>query len=808
MNEKSAQILELPKILERLARYTAFSASTELALDLQPTPYLDEAQDRQQETTEARALMANHDHITVGGARDVRPDALSAARGVILDTQTLLSIRATLRQGTTLRRILSRLSPQYPMLASIAELLEECTALQHEIGRVLDEGGEVKDTASTKLSTVRRDLRVAFDRLQDKLHGVIHNSANTKYLQETLITQRHGRYVIPLKAEFKGKIPGIVHDQSSSGATLFIEPLATVELNNTWRELQLEEENEVRRILRELCDFVGHESKYIVRTVETLAKLDLIFAKARYADTLEATAPELVGFRDVPYPHPGSTVDLREARHPLLDPKTVVPIDVTVDEETYALVITGPNTGGKTVALKTVGLLALMAQCGLHLPVDEGSTLSVFDDVFADIGDEQSIEQSLSTFSSHMTNIIAILKTADPRAMVILDELGAGTDPAEGAALARALLDDLVDRGITTIVTTHHPELKIYGHEKPGVRNASVEFNLETLAPTFRLMVGLPGRSNALQIAERLGLPEPIIQGARSLITEDDLIADDLLDEIHKTRDEIRDTEQATRRSFDEAETLRGELRERLDDIENERRRVLAETRSDAEVEIDELRSEIRRMRKRLQAAGQPLDVIKQVEGASKDLEDDLDARIDVPASASHVPGDDEDRQLRLGDRVWVPSLNAEGEITELSNNEAEVMVGRLRVRAKPEELVYRSKSESKRQQKKKKQRSSDVRSAAQSTATATTKTRSPGIELDLRGQTVEDAVPTLEDYLDAAYMAGMPFVRVIHGKGTGALRRAVRERLHGHPLVKRYAPGKRHEGGDGVTVVNLASMQ
>ncbi len=800
MNDKSAHTLELPKILEQLARYTAFSASTELALDLQPTPYLDEAQDRQRETTEARALLATHDHITIGGARDVRADAAAAERGVLLDPQTLLDIRHTLRQATTLGRILTRLRGQYPTLAAIAERLEECTALQHEIGRVLDETGEVLDSASPKLARLRREIRVAFDRLQSKLNNIVHSSANAPYLQETLITQRHGRYVIPLKTEFKGRIPGIVHDQSSSGATLFIEPLSVVELGNALRELELEEENEVRRLIRELCDLVGHEAKYIARTVEALALLDLIFAKAKYADALDASAPELVGFRDATFPHPGSTLQLKQARHPLLDPKTVVAIDVELDEETFALVITGPNTGGKTVALKTVGLLVLMAQCGLHLPVADESRLSVFREVFADIGDEQSIEQSLSTFSSHMTNIIGILESADERSLVILDELGAGTDPTEGAALARALLDELVGRGITTLVTTHHPELKIYGHEKPGVSNASVEFDLETLAPTYRLVIGLPGRSNALAIAERLGLPEAIITGAKSLLGEADLVADDLLDEIHKKRDESRRAADASMESFKKAEELRAELRARLHDIEEERRHVLAEAREEAEQEIEALRAEIRRMRKRLQAAGQPLDVIRQVEQEAATLDEDL---LPLPVPEPAIPGDEEAPQYRVGDLVWVNTLSAEGQITELTGQEAEVMVGRLRLRADLGELSPRSRSESKRDKK----AARAARGPAATRTEASSKPVSPGLELDMRGQRVEDAIPDLEDYLDAAYMAGMPFVRIIHGKGTGALRQAVRDRLKGHPLVQHYETGKPKEGGDGVTVVKLAAM-
>lgn len=804
MNPKSAQTLELPKILNRLASYAAFSASKALALELAPTPYLDEAQDRQKETGEARTLLASHDHITIGGSRDVRSDVMAADRGVLLEPQTLLDIRYTLRQATTLRRIITRLSGQFPALASMAERIEECSALQNEIARVLDDAGEVMDSASPKLARLRKELNVAFDRLHGKLHSIIHNANNQKYLQEVLVTQRHGRYVIPLKAEFKGRIQGVVHDQSASGATLFIEPLATVELNNAWREIQLEEQNEVRRILRELCDFVGREATFIVRTVETLAQLDLVFAKAKYADALDATEPELLGFRDAPHPHPGSTIQLKEARHPLLDPKTVVPIDMVLDDDTYTLVITGPNTGGKTVALKTVGLLTLMAQCGLHIPVAEGSRLSVFREVFADIGDEQSIEQSLSTFSSHMTNIITILDEADHESLVILDELGAGTDPTEGSALARSLLDDFLARGITTLVTTHHPELKIYGHETPGVENASVEFDLVTLAPTYRVMIGLPGRSNALAIAERLGLPKSVIESARALVGDSDLQADELLDEIHRKRDESRRAAEASMQSFTAAENLRSELRGRLENIETERREVLAQAREEAEQEIDALRQEIRRMRRRLEAAGQPLDIIRQVEQDSSELEEDL---IPVPPpSTKPVDDGEEQHQFRLGDLVWVVPLNAEGQIAELTETEAEVTVGRLRMRAKLDDLMYRSKSESKRDAKSRRL-ATETRGAARTREQVSTRGASPGLELDLRGQIVEDAVPTMEDYLDAAYMAGMPFVRIIHGKGTGVLRSAIRDRLHGHPLVKRYERGGPKEGGDGVTVVSLVEQ-
>ncbi|PJF24970.1 MAG: endonuclease MutS2, partial [Phototrophicales bacterium] len=395
---------------------------------------------------------------------------------------------------------------------------------------------------------------------------IVSAQQNQPLLQEALVTMRNGRYVIPLKADHKGKIPGVVHDSSSSGATLFIEPLDTLELNNRWRELQLDEEKEIRRILSALTMQIGAESEAIVRTVEVLAYFDLVLAKARYAEALKAAEPTLLDFRPRGT-HPGSTIRLLGARHPLLR-GNVVPIDVEFDENTWVLVVTGPNTGGKTVSLKTVGLMCLMAQCGLHLPVDEAK-LTVFRGIYADIGDEQSIEQSLSTFSSHMTNTIQILRECDERSLVLLDELGAGTDPTEGSALARAILSHLLERRVTTMVTTHHPELKVYSVETPGVRNASVEFDLETLAPTYRLIVGLPGRSNALAIAKRLGLNPEIIEDAKTMVATEDLIADDLLDEIHRTREDIRRQQAMITAMREDIEREKAELTAQLSAIED-----------------------------------------------------------------------------------------------------------------------------------------------------------------------------------------------------------------------------------------------
>lgn len=796
MNRKSADTLEFPKILQRLAGYTSFSASHELALELAPTPDLDAAGELMQETTEARELLENKSHITFGGVRDVRDQALSCQRGIILDPITLLDIHSTLRRATALRRMLIKLDNQFPLLGEIADHLDDCPALQDEITRILSDDGEVKDSASPRLASIRQQLRTVFNRLQSKINNIVSNSDNAQYLQESLVTQRSGRYVIPIKAEFKGRIPGVVHDQSSSGATLFIEPLATLEINNEYRELQLEEENEIRRILTALCELIGQEADAIVMTVETLAYLDLVFAKAKYAEDITAQPVALVPFAPrQDSPHPGGTIRLLQARHPLLDPQQVVPIDVEFDDETFMLVITGPNTGGKTVALKTVGLLTLMSQCGLHLPVETGSALSVFEDVYADIGDEQSIEQSLSTFSSHMTNFIDILDRANPRSLIILDELGAGTDPVEGSALARAILSVLLERGITTMVTTHHPELKVFGYENPGVRNASVEFDLETLAPTYRLTIGLPGRSNALAIASRLGLSEDIIERARSMVATEELQVDDLLEDIRKTRENTRLSYERTRDNEAETNRLRQELAERLDSIEDERRRVLAEARQQAEEELEDLRAEIRELRRLLQSAGQPLDAIQQVEKGAKTL---AERAPDAPRPLERPTDTGQDRKPRLGESVYVTTLRSQGEVTEVDENEVEVMVGSLRVRAKLDDIEFRNRSERRQAQAIERQQAEQTQRYSREPA------KSPGLELDLRGLRVEEALPKVDDYLDSAYMAALPFVRIIHGKGTGALRTAVRDALRDHPLVNSYKRGSGKEGGDGVTVVHL----
>lgn len=795
ISEKTITVLELHKILEQLAKHTNFSAGGDLAYELVPSTNLEDAQIWQRETAEARDLFENQTSVSLGGAFDVRDIALSAQRGIMIDAQTLLNIRTTLRRGTTTKRTIGRMNNLYPLLAELVEEVEDCQPVQDAIVNAIDDNGEVKDSASARLAIIRRDLKIAFDKLQSKLNRII-TSSKSQYLQESIITMRSGRYVIPLKADYKGKIQGVIHDSSSSGATLFIEPLDTVELNNQWRELQLQEEKEIRRILLALSELVGEHSEGIVRTVEVLAYFDLVLAKARLANEMNAVQPVLVPFAEkaTNANHPGSTVHYKDARHPLLS-GNVVPIDVEFDEDTWVLVITGPNTGGKTVALKTIGLLTLMAQCGLGVPAEEAQ-LSVFEGVFADIGDEQSIEQSLSTFSAHMTNTINILHECDENSLVILDEVGAGTDPAEGSALARAILSTLRDRRVTTMVTTHHPELKIYSVETPGVRNASVEFDLETLAPTYRLIIGLPGRSNALAIASRLGLDAAIIENARGMVATEDLVADDLLDEIHRTRETIRKQHEEIMRLREELEAQRDSLRARLDTIEDERRDVINSARRHAEDELTDFRKEIRRLRNEMRTAGLPLETLRAVQMAAEKIAEYGLKPIEPLPDSPERP----DFDFRLGDTVWLETLNAEGTITELSDNEAAVQVGSLRVRAGLDELQKRSASQRRAMQR------GHVRKY-QSDALPMPKVESPGLELDLRGQRVESALERLEQYVDAAYTSGLPFARIIHGKGTGALRKAVRERVEMHPLISKVETAHPNEGGDGVTVIHMASM-
>ncbi len=801
MNQKTFTVLEYAKIIERLVGHCAFSASVDLARNLQPTPSFDKAKARLEETSEARHLLSVNDIVSVGGARDIREQVKLASRGGILETNDILDIKGTLVSARRLKNLFEKsdLDPElYPRLRKIAETLPPPLGLVDAISRTISEKGEVLDSASPKLASTRKERRTTHARLMTKLQKIISNPDNAKLLQEPIITQRDGRQVVPLQAQFKGKLKGIIHDQSASGATLFIEPINTVEMNNKARELQLAERDEERRVLGELCAQIGEHLDEITLGIEALAQLDLAFAKAKFADAMDAVEPILGERTKVQSSKKKPKVStpnfkLIEARHPLLDPESVVPLDIPLEPETRALVITGPNTGGKTVTLKTVGLLALMAQSGLHIPAESGSELPCFASVHADIGDEQSIEQSLSTFSGHIKNISQILKKADENSLVIFDELGAGTDPQEGAALARAILTELLERDSLSFVATHYPELKAFAHTTQKVVNASLEFNLHTLSPTYKLTIGLPGRSNALAIAKRLGLPQSVLDAAKGDIDPNDIRTDDMLDSIHRQRKQAFKDRRKAQNARVEAHRLRRELNEKLDNIEDERLKILEQARDEAQKQLEAMQAEIQEMRRRLREAEKPLEEVEAVEDEIKAA----GQKVPQPVRKKKVKPVviEEETMLEgnpeVGDTVLVETLGTDGIVTALGKGEVEVQVGALRMWAKLKNLRLKKKAV----REEKKVESTGVRQAIGVL---------PKMELDMRGERAEDALDILERYIDQAYVGGMPFVRVIHGKGTGRLRDVVRDALRHNPYVKSFEEGKHNEGGAGVTVVKF----
>jgi len=801
MDIKSLNTLEYDKVLDILAGYTSFSAGEELARKLHPTADREEAERWQAETREAVELLGSHTSVAIGGARDVRQALENARRGFTLPPEELLEIRGTIVAARNLRRQLLKVADEYPRLAEIVALIEECPGIVSAISQTLDDRGEVLDSASAKLAKIRQEQRVVYGRIQDRLQKIL-NSSQNQYLQEPIITMRSGRYVIPLRADAKGRIKGIVHDHSGSGATLWIEPFSTVELNNEYRGLHIQEQEEVNHILAELSTLVAGQSDAIQRVVERMAELDLIFARARYAAETDAVAPEFIKWRTSPAPrppqhanerakwtppptlHPGSMIWVKGARHPLLDPETVVPTDLTLDENTFILLITGPNTGGKTVSLKTMGLMVLMAQSGLHLPAVEAK-LTVFTNVFADIGDEQSIEQSLSTFSAHISNIIRILKRVDGRSLVLLDELGSGTDPAEGAALAQAIVSFLRDKGATTFVATHYPELKLYASQTEGATNASLLFDVETLSPTYEMTIGLPGRSNAFAIARRLGMDETILGDAMRLIGIGSRQADNLLDSIYELREKMESEEAGTRLALREAEDERDRLQRRLEQIEEERQRILAEAREQAKVEIKAVQEELRQARKKLRGAAS----LNQLKKVSKEVAEFEEQRLAPIAPLIEEPKPRRRQKLAVGDEVLVKSLKTKGEIVSISKKEAVIAIGRLQMRAGLDELEFKGRP---------------LAGEMESEEASPPPAPSPGLELDIRGRRVEDGLAVLEQYLDQAFLARLPWVRIIHGKGTGRLRQAVRKALRQNSHVISWEEGKDGEGGAGVTVARF----
>ncbi len=834
MNERTLRVLEYYKVLDRLANHTSFSAGRDLANELRPSTDRAEVQMRLDTTAEARDLLELRPDTTLGGAREIRGSVKAAAIGRGLDANSFLEILGTLQSSRTLRRTILRAGGgnSFFYLSQIAQRLVDLPMIEGEIESTIGPDGTVLDSASPALRQVRLDIRTAHGRLLEKLNSILSSSQYQSMIQDAIVTMRDGRYVIPVKNDFKGQMRGIIHDSSSSGQTVFMEPLAIVDLNNRWRELQIAEREEIERVLLELAGKVGRHSLEIVAAVESLAELDLAFAKARYANAIRASQPRLG--------EPGGTdrLELIQARHPLLTGR-VVPIDLYLGDQYKALIITGPNTGGKTVSIKSAGLLTLMAQAGLHLPVEDGSSILVFERVLADIGDEQSIEQSLSTFSSHLTNIVSMLDKITGQTLVILDELGAGTDPAEGSALARSIIQFMLRRQAYSVITTHYSELKSFAYGTPGVQNASVEFDVESLSPTYRLIIGLPGRSNALAIASRLGVPPEIIDHAKELVAPEEFQVDAMLAQIQREREETTDLRLQAMKVRAEVERERDELNQRLRGIDEERRGVAAEARAQArqemEEELDVVRQQSRELRDRLleiegaiKAAGQNAELAAQLEKQRRllaeaetraaNLQKEARRRAQakaVSANAQSQTDEADNLTLKAGDRVQIGTLGQEGQILSGPDGEGryEVTSGAFKLKVAGSDLrklkgkprdndngAYTARRRADLADSAEKDRAIRVnaRARTESLAAATP------IEFDIRGWRAEEVNQELDRYLNDAYLSNLPLVRIVHGKGTGVLRQVVRDILKSHSLVSSFRLGEAGEGGDGVTVATL----
>jgi DNA mismatch repair protein MutS2 len=774
--DKTLRTLEFDKVLRRLQEHASFSMGKEAAAALRPATSIRVARDELHRTSEARLLLEAHPNTHLGGAHDVRPAVRRAEVGAILTPLEFLDIGTTLGASVRVRNSIRTSDLDIPWLRTQGERLIESRDLIHAFESTFSERGDVLDSASPALRRIRSEMQVAQGRLMDRLNSMVSSPDTRPLLQDQIVTMRNGRYVIPVRHDSRSKVPGIVHDQSASGQTVFVEPLVVTEMNNRLKELQLAEQREIERILQELSQRVAAQGPALREAIEALGAIDLVFARARYALSLRANEPTL---------NDEGRISLVDARHPLLS-GNVVPLTLWLGQDFQVLVITGPNTGGKTVALKTAGLLTLMAQAGMHVPAAPESQLAVFPKVFADIGDEQSIEQSLSTFSSHMGTIIAMLPEVDGASLVLLDELGAGTDPAEGAALARSIVTGLLEAGARGIVTTHYSELKTFAHEQEGVENASVEFDVETLSPTYRLIIGLPGRSQALAIAKRLGMPRRILARARQQISSGAMRVEKLLSTIQNERQEIGRLFERSREMHEDARKLRDRLQQEMVSIQRERERILADAREEGALVVRDLRRRLH-------------EIEAEAGATSRRSQRELRTRIDeVQTEASQALGPLPSisagghavlQPVRRGATVQVASLGQQGSVVSVSGDEAEVQIGQFKLRVPVDDLEVLTASERKATER-----------AVEYQATR----EAPAMEIDIRGWRADDAVRELDQYLHDNYLHGQNTVRIIHGKGTGALRRAVREQLHDHPLVKGFESEKPNLGGEGVTVVQL----
>ena len=790
MNEKALKTLEYYKIIDMLEAFATSSIGKNKCRQLRPLDNLTEIETMQQETADALSRIYQKGSLSFSGVKDVRGSLKRLEVGSTLGIGELLAIRSLLENASRAKAYSRRETENEhtDSLDNMFELIEPLSPLATEIGRCILSEDEISDDASTGLRQVRRSMKLTNDKIHTQLSSFVSGNSRT-YLQDAVVTMRNGRYCIPVKAEYKSQVPGMIHNQSSTGSTIFVEPMTIVRLNNEMRELEIQEQKEIEMILSNLSQLAAENLDAIFDDVKLLSELDFIFARAQLAKSQNATEPRFNRDR---------IIDIKKARHPLIDKHKVVPIDIRIGETFDLLIVTGPNTGGKTVSLKTVGLLTLMGQSGLHIPAFDNSRLSVFREVYADIGDEQSIEQSLSTFSSHMTNVVRFMETADSDSLVLFDELGAGTDPTEGAALAIAILSTLHDRGIRAMATTHYSELKVYALSTPGVENASCEFDVETLRPTYRLLIGVPGKSNAFAISQKLGLPLSIIERAKEQISQEDETFEDVLSNLEESRKTIESEREELASYKEEIKTLKEQLEEKQDKLDQRKERIIAEANEEAHRILREAKDYADQTMRIFNKAGKDSMSAKELEKHRSDLRKKMDkagkkVALKTPQKQKSTlrPQD-----LSLGDSVKVMSLNVKGTVSSKPDSKGMLFVqmGILRSKVHISDLQLIDEPVI----------TGPALSRTGAGKIKMNKSASVRTEINLLGKTVDEAISELDKYLDDAYLAHLSSVRIVHGKGTGALRKGVHNYLKRLKYVQDFHLAEFGEGDAGVTIVEF----
>lgn len=786
---KNERILEINKVKEMLKGYTASSLGKKAVDEMEIYHDIEVLKMKQEEVTEAANIIIKRSSPPLFGINEIVPHLKHTLLGGSLFPGALIKIGDTLRVSGRLKKFLSNddsdRRSSYPVIENLIGALYTNRVLEQEIANAIVSEDEISDSASPKLRQIRQQIKNKKTEIKNRLEKIITSQDTAKHLQDTVVTMRGDRYVVPVKSESKGKLQGIVHDMSASGQTVYIEPMAVVNLNNELRTLYIEEDTEIKRILEELSAKVAEVAEELMGNEEILKELDFIFAKGQMSIEMDGQAPLL---------NEEGYINLKQARHPLIDREKVVPIDVYLGDTFTSLIITGPNTGGKTVTLKTVGLLTLMAQMGLHIPALSGSSIAIFDKVFVDIGDEQSIEQSLSTFSSHMVNIVKIVKEATPKSLVLFDELGAGTDPTEGAALARAIMDLMLEKHIRTIATTHYNQLKVYALTTEGVQNASMEFDVETLSPTFRVSIGVPGKSNAFEISKRLGLPNEIIDSAGSLINEDNIEFEEVLKAIEKDRSEIARAKEDVLREREDLKIQNERLEKKLSQMEEREEKILRKAKEEGERILRRAREESQLALSEIKDVQKYLDSenSRRLQDAQDMLREGLEKVSDRSEKIVIEEVKNHSKDIKAGDTVKIPSLNQEGIVLENVDKSGDVMVqiGIMKMKLPKKSLIKIEREEEENKNKAAK----ILREKSQNIST----------EIDLRGRNFEEAKMEVDKYLDDAYISGLKRVRIIHGKGTGVLRQKLKSYLPGLKPVKSIEEAPLSEGGSGVTYVNL----